>query len=550
MKQKGKTLFGGATRNKVTHLLDGPAYFKSVAEAIRSASTGNDYIYILGWMLDINFELIAGDKSTTLSALLAKAAAGGARIRILVWNNLLDKDYRILQTVALIRLKALPNSQFFLDSDTFFPQRSRDMLRKMAAGGLAIARALGGTLMVTAPSAREPGRASIIDILTTLGKLANAPNLGAQHEKVVVVKAKGTLIAYCGGIDFNRNRVEAKVNIGGFEVPLPFPTYHDTACRIEGPAAYDILKRFERRWKNHSEAATESLPSENEHPPVEPPVESPDTSHYVQVVGTYNSPDGRISEHSLADAYFEIIKNAERYIYIEDQYVVHPQVAQALNLKLREPGFEMLFIATQDTAETEDIFIARRKREDFFGIVLSGVTEAQRKKLVVATLDRSRSDSDVYHPGMHAKTLIVDDEIAIIGSANLSLRSFNTDSETCVVVFDEPARHDSFARTFRMDTWRELLRRNVLFTIGSPTYYPSQIAQGRTDFSKLILYDTKLQHEDIDEIINQKIAKATFQLELAQVTGAVAIAGAILPSPQQVKDFFDLLWDYFIEAHN
>jgi hypothetical protein len=66
----------------------------------------------------------------------------------------------------------------------------------------------------------------------------------------------------------------------------------------------------------------------------------------------------------------------------------------------------------------------------------------------------------------------------------------------------------------------------------------------------LILYDTKSQHDDMDEKINQKIAKATFQLELAQVTGAVAIAGAILPSPQQVKDFFDLLWDYFIEAHD
>jgi hypothetical protein len=34
------------------------------------------------------------------------------------------------------------------------------------------------------------------------------------------------------------------------------------------------------------------------------------------------------------------------------------------------------------------------------------------------------------------------------------------------------------------------------------------------------------------------------------VAGTATAARAILPSPQQVTDFFDLLWDYFIEAHD
>jgi hypothetical protein len=64
------------------------------------------------------------------------------------------------------------------------------------------------------------------------------------------------------------------------------------------------------------------------------------------------------------------------------------------------------------------------------------------------------------------------------------------------------------------------------------------------------LYDTKSQHDDMDEKINRKILELTIQLQATNVAGTATAARAILPSPQQVTDFFDLLWDYFIEAHD
>jgi cardiolipin synthase len=42
----------------------------------------------------------------------------------------------------------------------------------------------------------------------------------------------------------------------------------------------------------------------------------------------------------------------------------------------------------------------------------------------------------LYRPGLvHAKTVTVDDELAIVGSANLDLRSFNLNFELSVVLY-------------------------------------------------------------------------------------------------------------------
>ena len=52
------------------------------------------------------------------------------------------------------------------------------------------------------------------------------------------------LVAFCGGIDFNHDRVEAS----GQGRPL-----HDVHCRVRGPAAADILQTFIQRWNDHEE---------------------------------------------------------------------------------------------------------------------------------------------------------------------------------------------------------------------------------------------------------------------------------------------------------
>jgi hypothetical protein len=130
------------------------------------------------------------------------------------------------------------------------------------------------------------------------------------------------------------------------------------------------------------------------------------------VVGTYNSPDGKDRDRSVKDAYLKIIPKARNYIYIEDQYLVNLDVAKALNDRIKNSSFKKLIVAIQDSRETTDIMIPDRKRGAFIDAVLQDTNEEEKKKFSLFMIDDDLAKSSGHHPGMHAKTLIVDDELA------------------------------------------------------------------------------------------------------------------------------------------
>jgi hypothetical protein len=168
-----------------------------------------------------------------------------------------------------------------------------------------------------------------------------------------------------------------------------------------------------------------------------------------------------------------------------------------------------------------------------------------------------------YHPGMHAKTLIVDDEIAIIGSANVTQRSFTIESETCVIVFDEEGKpEDNFARKFRIKTWKEFTRLSQKFNDSNyedPLYYPDAIQEGFFDpmyvdgrpipytarnkgFSMLTKYQENTKR-DLDDKINDIILAAS----AGAAAAGVGFASKFLPPPDLVKQVLDSLWKELID---
>src|SRR5215469_4520910 len=111
---KWSQVIDGATRNKAEFLLDGAEYFKSIVEAIKTTGTKDkdkNYVYILGWMLDINLQLVEGAGDKTLFNLLKDLNAGlqdhpekGVEIRILIPEDPLGK-YAALGRDAVEKLK-------------------------------------------------------------------------------------------------------------------------------------------------------------------------------------------------------------------------------------------------------------------------------------------------------------------------------------------------------------------------------------------------------------------------------------------------------------
>jgi phosphatidylserine/phosphatidylglycerophosphate/cardiolipin synthase-like enzyme len=572
MGNKWQKLFRDAKRTKADFLLDGEAYYEAVIRAIESTDGPNHYIYILGWMLDIDFQLVAGDKDKTLYKLLKAASERGVEIRVLVWNNFLP-DYTIMQDDAIPRLNKLAHTKAFADSYTFFPQSSKAIIQKLKPYLVEMVKRYGPLLGF------NPNQTvSAFYILRQLGFLLSSQTIGAHHEKVVIVKGKSgredSLVAFCGGIDFNRNRVistiesysddaeldrklKAAAEKPYIKVPFPkqakeyrFPYYHDVACRLEGPAAYQVLQRFKRRWRNHPEANKQSILGANEPEPKERPAPYP----YAQVVGTYNSVDGREKDRSLRDAYLKIIENASRYIYIEDQYLVNLDVARALNKKIKEAQFSRLMFAIQDSIETSDILIPNRKRGEFYDALLAGVTPQQKEKVLLAVIDRTNWEKQHYHPGLHAKTMIVDDEIAIIGSANVNQRSFTIDSETSVVVFDDvpgsdPKSKYNFARVFRVKTWEEFIKRPVARSMYEMWQnYPTAISRDEASFSILTRYKQDLQ-ADLDLRINKFISSNSVVVAIValELLDQDLSKTSIAMNPATITWIFDMVWEHFVD---
>src|SRR3954447_2547349 len=436
MTDRWARLFPQAKRNDAAFFLDGKAYFKALSDTLQTAQKSDHFIYILGWMLDADFPLVGSDQSTTLFSLLKTASGNGVEIRILVWENLIP-DYSQKCQAAFSNLNPRPHTSALADNHTFYPSAQLDFI------GKKLIPAANDVLTKVSRMTRAAD-SLIVQLKIILG---TATNPGAHHEKVVVVKNDNGLVAYCGGMDINPNRLASGAS-------APYPTVHDVTCRVAGPAAHEVLQRFKRRWANHPGTHGIALGGANEKPPKERPQPAP----YATVVGTYNSPNGgRDRDRSGRDAYLKIIENAQSYIYIEDQYLVNLDIARALNKKIKEPNFQRLMFAIQDAEATRsDLLIPNRKRRGFLTAVTDGVNDREREKVVLAVLDRRRSAQDRYHPGMHAKTMVVDDQVAVIGSTNINQRSFTNDSETSIVVFQDGAKVEgNFARRLRSETWQE-----------------------------------------------------------------------------------------------
>jgi phosphatidylserine/phosphatidylglycerophosphate/cardiolipin synthase-like enzyme len=550
MSDRWRKLFPKALRTKADPILDGHAYFESLSDAIEKTYGSENYIYILGWMLDVTFSLRADDPSKTLLKLLQDADRKGVEIRILIWDNPIP-EYAARNKRAVGELSKLQNARVSVDEHTYFPPALRDYLHKNTGPYLQkTVLKIGKILEDFRPeAAAQLATVSVKDvslenILYRILLFLAQPGLGAHHEKVAIVKNSSGLVAYCGGMDINKGRIVETIG----KKEYPFPSVHDTACRLEGPAAHEVLQRFKRRWHNHGGVSSVTLRGENE------PVPKPRATDYpyATAVGTYNSPDGRDKDRSGRDAYMAIVENAREYIYLEDQYVVNVDVGKALNKKIKQDGFQKVIIGTQDMKGAMDMFLPNRKRTDFYKALTDGATAEQQKKILFAVLDRRRYEKDHYHAGMHAKTLIADDEIAMIGSMNLNLRSFTNDSETCVVVYDDRSKlDDNFARSFRIATWKEFLRRAApRSTYITATAYASAIEQS-ADFSILVQYDAGYERndlEDADERLNQWILEYSLPLSIAVygVTGDLTTTSRALDKFTVIR-LFDDLWTNIVE---
>ncbi|MBD0295688.1 MAG: N-acetylmuramoyl-L-alanine amidase, partial [Flavisolibacter sp.] len=137
--------------------------------------------------------------------------------------------------------------------------------------------------------------------------------------------------------------------------------------------------------------------------------------------------------------------NAKKTIHLEDQYMISLEIASWLNYKLaNEPDFQSVSILTQDDSiAREDLLFPKQMRKKFIDLLQKGLSaDVIKKKIFIQQLNHLSPPTA--HHKVHSKIYIIDDELAIIGSANLSSRSMTHDSETAAVIFNDPSSATNF----------------------------------------------------------------------------------------------------------
>jgi phosphatidylserine/phosphatidylglycerophosphate/cardiolipin synthase-like enzyme len=266
-----------------------------------------------------------------------------------------------------------------------------------------------------------------------------------HHEKTIVIDDR---VAFVGGIDltsevsdrFDSSAHRARGQVG----------WHDASAQIAGPAVADVAEHFRMRWQ---EVTGEELA-----PPGTP---QPTGNVELQIVRTVPErvyaakPDG---DFRILESYVRALRSARRLIYLENQFLWSPEIAETLRDKLLRPpadDFRLLIVLPAKPNAGGD---------DTRGMLAELIeADAGAGRFLACTLFAlaGRLADPVY---VHAKIGIVDDAWLTLGSANLNDHSLFNDTEMNVVAHDA-----AIARQTRLRLWAEHLELSIEQVDGDPS---------------------------------------------------------------------------------
>ena len=273
-----------------------------------------------------------------------------------------------------------------------------------------------------------------------------------QHQKAWLVDA-GTdaEVAFVGGINIGKSSMAGPDHAEPDPGPEvvgddSYADVHDVHCLVRGPAATDVHDNFVMRWNGASERGREHgswPPGETDDLPA-PATRTgklgPTTAQIQRSVlpGLYEAlPDG---ENSVREQYLSAIAAAGDYVYIEDQILLSRVVLVALRDAL-ERG--VLVVASVPGNPMPELAAARAHPGIAAGYdALAALGAYDGFCLSAPCAGAGRGYREIY---VHAKTAVVDDLWATIGSTNLVFSSFQGDTEMNVSFWDVDV-----ARAFRV----------------------------------------------------------------------------------------------------
>ncbi|KAJ8459367.1 hypothetical protein OPV22_032293 [Ensete ventricosum] len=200
-------------------------------------------IYLVGWSIYHKVKLVRESTrplpdagKLTLGDLLKYKSQEGVRVCLMVWDDKTSHDKLFIKTGGVMQTHDEETKKFFKHSSVICVLSPRYASSKLSI----VKQQVVGTLFT-------------------------------HHQKCVLVDTQASanmrkITAFIGGLDLCDGRYDTPDHrlfrdldttfLNDFHNPTfaagikaPRQPWHDLHCKIEGPAAYDILKNFEQRWR-------------------------------------------------------------------------------------------------------------------------------------------------------------------------------------------------------------------------------------------------------------------------------------------------------------
>lgn len=273
---------------------------------------------------------------------------------------------------------------------------------------------------------------------------------GSHHQKVVVVDDE---IAFTGGMDIALKRWDDRDhsphNPEREDPNGTYGPYHDIQLVVDGPVVEDLAKLARVRWKlatgldaipMREDARRDNL---DRPPETWPPKFAPWYRDVRCGIARTIPAMGEVGPvYEVHNLYLDLIKTAEKFIYIENQFLAREDIARLLNRQLKaKPKLRVLLLSSynpQGVFEKEAMWSGRIK---FKKLLMDGVDPSRVRMVYPVVYD---SEGEPYYTRIHSKILIIDDRYHIVGSSNINNRSMGLDTE-CDFVIEATSTEDATA---------------------------------------------------------------------------------------------------------
>lgn len=240
-----------------------------------------------------------------------------------------------------------------------------------------------------------------------------------DHRKIIAIDRR---VSFTGGMNVANEYGSSRHNKNA--------SWRDTHMRVEGPTAWELAVVFSEGWERSGGASLHL-----------PPLAPTDTSGARTLV--LDSCSGR-GQGETAAVLAALVAASRKRLWITNSYFAPNRTAIRLLGRAAQRGVDVRLLLQ---GRTDMPLVRHAGHGNFPDLLASGVRIFEYQSAI-----------------LHAKTLVVDDYVSVVGSSNLDFRSFYFNAECNVLIFDD-ATGQTMAQTFqedlgqsvemRLETWNQ-----------------------------------------------------------------------------------------------